>query len=207
MKILIGTPIHSCKDYAMERWLENVKKVQEHTPCDLIMVDNTVGTEYVNKVKDYCTKYGITNYTLGHIEIGPTHNADERIGRSREVIREKVIADKYDAWFSWECDQLIPENTLERLQELAEHFDYDLVSHNSWARNSHRQDDTNTDFGVTLINRRPLEKYSFLLANEQMDPRDCWHGGEEWFRKRVLKGGGRYIQVYGIIDPIYHLNE
>ena len=24
MKILIGTPIHESKDYAMERWLENV---------------------------------------------------------------------------------------------------------------------------------------------------------------------------------------
>ena len=41
MKILIGTPIHEVKDYAMERWLENVAKLQEVTPCDLLLVDNS----------------------------------------------------------------------------------------------------------------------------------------------------------------------
>lgn len=35
MKILIGTPIHRIKDYAMERSLANVAKLQKKTPADI----------------------------------------------------------------------------------------------------------------------------------------------------------------------------
>lgn len=199
----------------MERWLENVAALQQHTPCDFMMVDNTVGTDYLEVVKGYCAKYALTNYKLEHIEIPQGHNADERIGRAREIVRNKVIDGNYDAWFSWECDQIIPVDALDKLINLAQSIvfkgmqldGYDLVSHNSWGRRSAGVDDTNTDFGVTLIGRRVLEKYSFLLENEKDDPRDCWHGGEEWFRKRILKGGGRYLHVYGVINPIYHLDH
>ena len=208
MKVLIGTPIHEVKDYAIPQWLDNVKKLQEQTPCDFLMVDNTSGgLGYVEKIKEYCAKITLTNYQIEHLEIGATHNADERIGRSREIIREKVLNEGYDAWFSWECDQLVPLDTLDKLIDMIKEKDYDLVSHNSWGRGGSRQDDTNTDFGVTIIQRRPLEKHSFLLANEIQTPRDCWHGGEAWFRQRLLRDGGRYIQVYGIIDPIYHLDD
>jgi len=55
MKILIGAPIHECKDYCMERWLKNVSKMEY--PADLLLVDNSPGLTYVEQVKDYCKKY------------------------------------------------------------------------------------------------------------------------------------------------------
>ena len=118
MKILIGTPIHQVKDYAMERWLENVSKLEYQT--DLLLVDNSPGTDYVEKVKGYCAKYGITNYRIEHLEINPELSVSEIIGRSTEIIRQEVLSHDYDAWFSWECDQLIPNNALRELIKMME---------------------------------------------------------------------------------------
>ena len=201
MKVLIGTPIHICKDYAMERWLENVSKLEY--PADLLLVDNSPGTNYVAKVKGYCQKYGVKNYQIKHLEINQENGADERIGRSREIIRQEVLSKNYEAWFSWECDQIIPVNTLDILIRMMQAGNYMMVHPNSWAREVPTE--LNASFGCCLIGRKALEKYGFLL--EYPDMPDCWHGGDTWFKKQVIKGGGSYIEIYGIIQPIYHLNN
>lgn len=202
MKILIGTPIHQIKDYAMERWLENVSKLRLEYPADFLMVDNSPGFDYVEKVKGYCQKYTIKNYQIKHLEINQAQPPSERIGRSREIIRTEFLSKDYDAWFSWECDQIIPTYTLDRLTALMKTGNYMMIHPNSWAREI--PGEPNATFGCCLIKRECLEKYGFLL--EYPDMPDCWHGGEVWFKKQVLKGGGNYIEVYGIINPIYHLN-
>ena len=66
MKILIGTPIHQKKDYAIERWLENVSKLEY--PADLLMVDNSPGIEYMERAKGYCKRIGLKKYLIKHIE-------------------------------------------------------------------------------------------------------------------------------------------
>lgn len=198
MKVLIGTPIHEVKDYSMERWLENVSR-QEH-PAELFIVDNSPDIKYVEKVKMYCNKAGITNYEIVHIELPPTQGKFERIARSRELIRQHFLAGDYEAWFTWECDQIIPWNTLDKLIEIMKAGDYMMVNPNKWNREN--PEDTNTDFGCCLINREALEKYGFLNP-----PDNNWEPGEAWFKRRVIEGGGSYINVYGVIDPIYHLNK
>lgn len=202
MKILIGTPIHQIKDYCMERWLKNVAKLQLEYPSDLLLVDNSPGLDYVEKVKGYLKKYKVQNYKIDHLEI---HQEDrsERIGRSREIIRQYILSQDYDAWFSWESDQIIPSNTLTKLVKIMEAGNYMMVHPNAWSRES--QGEPMADFGVCLIRRWCLEEYGFLLEYPNM--RDCWHGGEVWFKKQVLKGGGSYIEIYGIIGPIYHLDN
>jgi len=203
MKILIGTPIHQCKDYCMERWLENVAKLQKESPADLLMVDNSPGLDYVETVRGYCAKYGITNYKIEHLELPPEQRADERIGRSREAIRQEVLAKDYDAWFTWECDQIIPTNTLDELASIMEAGDYMMIYPNAWSRGITAEPDAN--FGIALIKRECLEKYGFLL--EYPDMRPCWHDGDVWFKKQVLAGGGNCLDVFGIINPIYHLRK
>src|SRR3989344_1096234 len=115
MKILIGTPINEVKDYAMERWLKNVAKLQLEYPADFIMVDNSPTEEYMETVKGYCEKYGIKNYKIKHLKIGEFQPPDEKIGRSREIIRQELLSGDYEAWFTWECDQIIPIDTLSKL--------------------------------------------------------------------------------------------
>jgi hypothetical protein len=202
MKILIGTPIHQIKDYSMERWLMNVARVQKQTPSFLLLVDNSPGLDYVEKVRGYCIKHNIKNYKIEHIEVNQENGADERIGRSREIIRQEVLSGCYDAWFSWECDQLIPLNTIDMLSKIMLSGNYMMVNPNSWTREI--QSEFNANFGCCLISRSALEKYGFLL--EYPDMPNCWHGGEVWFKKQIIKGGGSYIELYGIIKPISHLD-
>jgi len=203
MKILIGTPIHEIKDYAMERWLANVAKLQKESLADLLLVDNSPGLDYVETVRGYCAKYGIKNYKIEHIEVWQPNGEDERIGRAREAIRQYILARDYDAWFTWESDQLMPANALDKLISIMEKGNFMVVSHNAWSREippNHK-----AGFGCSLVKRECLEKYGFLL--EYPDMRPCWHGGDVWFKRQVLAGGGNYIEVFGIINPIYHLNK
>jgi hypothetical protein len=206
LKILIGTPIHICKDYAMERWLENVAKLRQQTPADLLLVDNSPGLDYVEKVKGYCEKYGVKNYKIEHLELPQEQEKFERVARSREVIRREFLSKDYDAWFAWDCDQIIPIDALGKLAQLMEEGDYMMVNPNKWNREI--PGDPNIDFGCALIRRDSLEKYGFILEfGTDPDMPNSWEPGEAWFRKRVLRGGGKYINVYGVINPIYHLDN
>jgi len=37
---------------------------------------------------------------------------------------------------------------------------------------------------------------------------DCWHGTDAWFNKRVMREPeGRFVEFYGLVKPILHLNE
>lgn len=206
MKILIATPIHQMKDYCMERWLANVAKLQLKYPYDLILADNSLGMKYVEKVKDYCRKYGVRNYKIKHLELPPDRERFERIARSREIIRTEFLPSDYEAWFSWESDIIIPVNTLDKLVKIINSGDYLMVSHNNWTRQV--PDIPNYDWGVALIKREALEKYSFIL-DFGTDPEmpDTWEPSEAWFRKRVLRDGGSFVEVYGVINPIYHLDK
>ena len=203
MRVLIGTPIHQIKDYSMQRWLKNVASLRTVYPADFLMVDNSPGTDYVKKVKSYCKKYGIKNYKIKHIEVHQANGPDERIGRSREVIRQEILSGDYNAWFSWECDQIIPTNTVDILIKMMQAGKYMMVHPNSWSREVPGQ--VNASFGCCLINRKALEKYGFLLEYPGMP--NCWHGGDVWFKKQVINGGGSYIEIYGIIKPILHLDD
>ena len=203
MKILIGTPINEIKDYCMVRWLENVSKLLKQYPADFLLVDNSPGLEYISKVKGYCKNIGIKSYQIEHLIINQHQPVAEHIGRSREIIRQYFLAHHYDAWFSWESDQIIPVNTLSKLVEIMKAGDYKMVHPNAWSREV--QNEPDADFGVCLISKWCLEKYGFLL--DGLDARRSWHGGEAWFKKQVLKGGGSFIEIYGIINPIYHLKK
>lgn len=203
MKILIGTPIHQIKDYSTEQWLKNVAKLQAEYPADLLLVDNSPGFDYVEKVKEYCKKLGIQNYKIEHLEINQEQPVGERINRSREIIRQEILGKDYDAWFSWESDQIIPTDTLSTLTKIMEAGSYTMIHPNAWNREVPAE--PNADFGVCLIKRDALEKRGFLLEYPGM--RDCWHGGEAQFKKQVLEDGGSYIEIYGLIKPILHLND
>ena len=167
------------------------------------MVDSSPNTEYVETVKGYCAKYGITNYKMVNIDFdqGTSVSAkDKRIEAAQEIIREEILSHDYDAWFSWECDEIIPTDALSKLVILMNTVGGMMAVHNSWARND--PDEFNPDMGVTLIARECLKKHGLLLKGGT-----DWQGSDRWFKERVLKDGGNYIDAYGVIDPIYHLRE
>lgn len=203
MKVLIGTPIHKIKDYCMEKWIENVSILLKKYPADLLLVDNSPDLCYIEKIKSYLAKYSINNYKIKHLEINQEQPTGERIGRSREIIRQEFLKGDYDAWFSWESDQIIPIDALDKLCVLMQKGKFMIVIHISW--NREYPSEPAAYFGCALIRRDALEKYSFLLESDPDNPQ-TWHRTEEWFKRRVLKGGGNYIEVSGVIKPIEHLN-
>jgi hypothetical protein len=203
MKILIATPIHEIKDYCIEQWLRNVFKLQQKFPSDFLMVDNSVGLNYVEKVKRYCKKIGIKNYKIEHIEIPPLQGKEEKIGRSWEVIRQEVLSKGYDAWFSWQSDVFISPNTLNILVPIMETGNYSIINPGTWR--DHAEIEPEVGFDICLIHRSALEKHGFLLTYPGSQP--TWFRGDLWFRKQVLASGGSAIEVYGLIKPIHHLRK
>lgn len=210
MKIIIGSPINEVKDYGMERWLKNVSELQY--PADLLMVDNTQGPDYAEKVKGYCKKYGLRNYKIKHVEIDQNLDASTRrslgIEVSQETIRQEVLSYNYDAWFSWECDQIIPRDALDKLIAVMHRENSMMVIHNSWARTDSTE--FNPDMGVTLIKKEALYKGWFLpIRNGVISQKlsDMYDVNHVMFKRRVLENGGNYIEAYGIVDPIYHLDK
>lgn len=206
MKVLIGTPIHESKDYAMERWLNSV--ATQKYPANLLLVDNSPGTGYVEKVKGYCHKYGVHDYRILHLDFPPLQGSKdeldeqihERIARSRELIRQEFLAADYDTYFFWENDILIPTDALGKLVSLMQAGDFMVVDHNCWVNNIPNQ--VNFDYGIVLFSRKCLEKYGFVP-----DKGTSWYEAEMWFRKRLLQDQCSYADVLGVIEPVYHLSE
>lgn len=187
----------------MERWLENVSKLIKVTPASLLLVDNSPDMTYMEKVKGYCKKLGLQNFEIIHINVHQPNGRDERIGRAREVIRQYILKNNFDAWFSWESDQLISADALLILSKIMQAGNYSMIHPNAWSRENPSEPEAN--FGVCLISRQVLDKYGFLLDYPDMP--NCWYGAEAWFKKQVIKGGGSYIEIYGVIKPILHLNN
>lgn len=226
MKVLIGTPIHQIKDYCMERWLQNVAELCKVFPCDFLMVDNSPGVNYVEKVNGYCKKIGLNpvrnrtlseisngvkNYYIKHLEIAQGEKVNksvdeqihERVAHSQEIIRQFVLSRDYDAWFSWECDQIIPLDALNKLIEIMEMGNFMMVNHNCWDKNV--PDGLCFDWGVTLVSRDYLKKYGFLLEFGTDPEPDSWYNAEAWYRKRLKRDGSPFIDLSGVISPILHL--
>ena len=190
----------------MERWLANISKLRRKTPADFLMVDNSPGLDYADKIKGYCQKLDIRDYKIKHLELTAGQGKHERVTRSWEEIRQYVLAHNYDAWFTWECDQLIPPNALDILIKQMKVGGYQLVHANTWAREM--QEELNPNFGCALIARESLRKYGFLdKQNMNTESPNPWDSAEVLFKRRVLAGGGKYIELFGLIHPIYHLDK
>lgn len=232
MSVLIGTPIHVSKDYSMERWLENVSKLEY--PADLLLVDNSPGLDYAEEVKGYCKKYGISpvknlvpvrnkipngtisngvkKYKIKHLNIPQGEKTDksideqihERIIRSREIIRKEFLSSDYDAYFLWESDEIIPSDALNKLVKLMRAGNFMVVVHNCWINDNPNH--VNFDYGIVLFSRECLGKYSWLpqFGTDPEMPNN-WYEAELWFRKRIHEDGCSYTEVTGLIEPVYHL--
>lgn len=215
MKILIGTPIHVAKDYSMQKWINNVSEVQKACPSDLLLIDNSPNTNYVKKAKSYCSKYKIKNYEIRHLDFHrksmKMEEIEERIETSQIMISKEVLAKNYDAWFSWECDVIIPPNTLNKLTKLMIDGNFMIIAHNFWFRGD-PSNQPNHDMGVTLINRECLEKYSYNLEfvtskNYLKIPDNLRLSKYSWFAYRVYRSGGNFVTVDGLVEPIIHLKR
>ena len=104
-RVLVGCPTSFHKEYALQQYARAVKSLT-YKNHDILLVDNSQGDDYFEKIK----KLEIPTIKGPYFE-----SARERIIASRNILRQKVIDEDYDYFFSLEQDILPPQDILEKL--------------------------------------------------------------------------------------------
>ncbi len=107
MRVLVGCPTYKNKEYALEEYANAVNALQhDGVEMDILLVDNSATDEYMEKIK----AAGLP------VVKGPWRTgARDRIVASRNILREKVLNDGYDYFFSLEQDVIPAPDTLLRM--------------------------------------------------------------------------------------------
>jgi len=108
-RILLAAPTYHGKSYCLESWVRNVRAIQKHTPCDVLLVDNSDGDAYARLIR----KQGV------RVLRSPAYPEPlKSLGEARRVLNEHVIRNGYDYLFSLEQDLFPPVDIIERLLRL-----------------------------------------------------------------------------------------
>lgn len=104
-KVLVACPTSEHKRYCLKQWVEGVKRFT-YQNYDVLLVDNSKDDTYLKEIK----QLGIP------VIKGPWfEGARDRIIASRNRIREKVLKEGYDYFFSLEQDVIAPPDAIQRL--------------------------------------------------------------------------------------------
>ncbi len=104
-RVLVGCPTSFHKEYALHQYAEAVKKLT-YKNHDVLLVDNSQGNDYLEK---------INAIRIPAIKGPYFESARDRIVASRNILREKVLNENYDYFFSLEQDVIPPEDIIEKL--------------------------------------------------------------------------------------------
>ena len=109
MKILIGCPTCDRYEYCIDEWLERVKDIinysKEHK-IDYLLVDNSKKDDFFNKLKEK----GVNIIKAPHLD-----NIKNTLAHSRNLLRQKILDENYDYFFSLEQDVMPEKDILEKL--------------------------------------------------------------------------------------------
>ena len=114
MSILIGCPTSDRYEYCVGLWLNRVKEIIAFSKAhdiDYLLVDNSKTDDFFKKLKSQ----GVNIVKSPYFE-----DVRERITNSRNILREKALAEKYDYFFSLEQDIIPPVDIIDRLLKHSE---------------------------------------------------------------------------------------
>jgi len=104
-KILVGCPTSFHKEYCLREYAEAIKSLS-YTNYEVLLVDNSPDNAYMEEIK----KQDIP------VIKGPYFDgARDRIIASRNILRQKVLDEGYDYFFSLEQDVIPPTDVLQNL--------------------------------------------------------------------------------------------
>jgi hypothetical protein len=159
-KVLVACPTHLVKDYAMQRWIDNVKALS-YPHYDILLVDNSPNGEMVEKYGDQVPMIKLDT-------TGIEGRAITRINRSMELIRQHFLEGDYTHWMDIEIDVIPQKDVI----ELFLGYKGDWISHAYPARG----DDISLaqqGIGCSLLSRRLLENFDWKDAEDNTTP-DGW---------------------------------
>lgn len=190
MRILIGAPIHEIKDYSIKRWLKAVSETVGDN-WKLLMVDNSANHNWHLKVHEYCRELNFMNYeliSLKNMIDGDDYEA-ERLAFSRETIREKLLKENYDYWWSWECDILCPPETLQYLLKFKPEFD--AVYHTYPPRGNIIENGEQDGIGCVLYSKDIFKTFKFVENKMPL-------GADGRLLFEVMRRGWKIIEIHNI---------
>lgn len=105
MKVLVGCPTAEYKAYCLEEYVKALKELS-YKNKDILIVDNSKDNKYFERIKG-----------LGFNVIKDKffETARERVVNSRNILREIVLENNYDYFFSLEQDVIPPKDVIEKL--------------------------------------------------------------------------------------------
>ena len=104
-KVLVGSPVSDLYDYCFDEFLQSRKSLT-YKNHDLFFVDNSKSESFSGKLKEN---------NLPFTRIGYLENARERMIRSRNILREKVLKEGYDYFLNLDQDITTPSDIIERM--------------------------------------------------------------------------------------------
>ncbi len=161
-RILVGCPTSFHKEYALKQYAEAIKRLT-YKNHDVLLVDNSQSEDYLKKIKTF----GIPVIKGPYFE-----SARDRIVASRNILRQKVIDEDYDYFFSLEQDVLPPADILEK-----------LTAHNKKVISAVYFAD-NVIPGETLSRLIPL---AYILEDEKTLSMRPLNEGELWKKPGLMK--------------------
>lgn len=106
MKVLVGCPTYDGKRYCLQKYAEGLKSLT-YPEKDILLVDNSADTLF----HDELTSLGIPVVSAGNKLATPR----DKVIHCRNILRQKVLDDKYDYFLSLEADVVPPTNVIEQL--------------------------------------------------------------------------------------------
>jgi len=105
-KVLLASPINLIKYYVIFDWLDRLAQLT-YDNFDIFLVDNTENPAFAS---------GLRNLGYDCFRVDPTgQEAREYMAASNEIMRKKVLYEKYDYLFLLECDIIPPVSVIEML--------------------------------------------------------------------------------------------
>lgn len=183
-KILVTCPVHECKEYSFQRWINNTKSLT-YPNFDILVVDNSPTVDFVNRYQD--------QVPMKHIEADPAPEQWlNRICQSMAVVQKHFLAGNYTHWMNIEADNIPPVNIIETLLKYGQ--DADWISHCYPTTGGALEQ----GIGCSLLSRKLMTDFDWNTAADSPDA-ELW----EFVRK---SGKYKTVELWNIAE-VQHLKE
>jgi GT2 family glycosyltransferase len=116
-RVLVGCPTAMVKNDSIRAYMKGLESLT-YPQFDVVIEDNSLTTDYAEKLKWLGEKFREKRPECGFRVIHSGHvspRVRERIIHGRNKIREIVLKEKYDYFFSLEQDIVCPPDTIQKL--------------------------------------------------------------------------------------------
>jgi len=207
--IVIGTPVHESKAYAMTEWLDSVNALimPDGIEKKLIIVDNSPTNDFIADIDAYIKEKGYDFIETSRLPILGTSESENRMGKSREEFTKKLKTKVGTEWFlSWECDIIVEPEALLKLWKFKDEFKMIATTYPS----REYPNMVCGGIGFMLFHIDILNQFGWMDNGgygrcDETNP-GCTYGNESWMIHRALRAKYKLAEFTNYLN-IQHLGE